>query len=247
MKKLIATTALALTLATPSFAQSTMTDAERTDFRAEVRAYLMENPEVLMEAIAVLEDRRTSDAAANDLEVLRVNADEIFNDPASWVGGNPDGDITVVEFMDYRCGYCKKAFEDVSELIKSDGNIRFVVKEFPILGEQSELAARFAVAVLQLEGAGAYEKIHNGLMVMRADVSIESLAAMGAELALSDVAAVMTHMTAPEVTSVIEANRALAERLDVNGTPTFVIDNTLVRGYVPLEGMRQIVEGQRKG
>ena len=247
MKKLIATTALALTLATPSFAQSTMTDPERTDFRAEVRAYLMENPEVLMEAIAVLEDRRTSDAAANDLEVLRVNADEIFNDPASWVGGNPDGDITVVEFMDYRCGYCKKAFEDVSELIKSDGNIRFVVKEFPILGEQSELAARFAVAVLQLEGAGAYEKIHNGLMVMRADVSIESLAAMGAELALSDVAAVMTHMTAPEVTSVIEANRALAERLDVNGTPTFVIDNTLVRGYVPLEGMRQIVEGQRKG
>jgi len=247
MKKLIATTALALTLATPSFAQSTMTDAERTDFRAEVRAYLMENPEALMEAIAVLEDRRTSDAAANDLEVLRVNADEIFNDPASWVGGNPDGDITVVEFMDYRCGYCKKAFEDVSELIKSDGNIRFVVKEFPILGEQSELAARFAVAVLQLEGAGAYEKIHNGLMVMRADVSIESLAAMGAELALSDVAAVMTHMTAPEVTSVIEANRALAERLDVNGTPTFVIDNTLVRGYVPLEGMRQIVEGQRKG
>jgi protein-disulfide isomerase len=247
MKKLIATTALALTLATPSFAQSTMTDAERTDFRAEVRAYLMENPEVLMEAIAVLEDRRTSDAAANDLEVLRVNADEIFNDPASWVGGNPDGDITVVEFMDYRCGYCKKAFEDVSELIKSDGNIRFVVKEFPILGEQSELAARFAVAVLQLEGAEAYEKIHNGLMVMRADVSIESLAAMGAELALSDVAAVMTHMTAPEVTSVIEANRALAERLDVNGTPTFVIDNTLVRGYVPLEGMRQIVEGQRKG
>ena len=247
MKKLIATTALALTLATPSFAQSTMTDPERTDFRAEVRAYLMENPEVLMEAIAVLEDRRTSDAAANDLEVLRVNADEIFNDPASWAGGNPDGDITVVEFMDYRCGYCKKAFEDVSELIKSDGNIRFVVKEFPILGEQSELAARFAVAVLQLEGAGAYEKIHNGLMVMRADVSIESLAAMGAELALSDVAAVMTHMTAPEVTSVIEANRALAERLDVNGTPTFVIDNTLVRGYVPLEGMRQIVEGQRKG
>ena len=247
MNKLIATTALALTLAAPAFAQSAMTDTERSDFRAEVRAYLMDNPEVLMEAIAVLEDRRTADAAASDIELLRVNADEIFNDPASWVGGNPDGDITVVEFMDYRCGYCKKAFDDVAQLIESDGNIRFVVKEFPILGEQSELASRFAVAVLQLEGAAAYEKIHNGLMVMRAEVTTETLAALAAELGLGNVEAVMARMSAPEVTTVIEANRALAARLDVNGTPTFVIYNTLVRGYVPLDGMRQIVENQRKG
>jgi protein-disulfide isomerase len=247
MKKLIATTALALALATPVFAQSSMTDAERTDFRAEVRAYLMENPEVLMEAIGVLEERRNSDAAANDIALLETNADEILNDPASWVGGNPDGDITVVEFMDYRCGYCKKAFEEVSELVESDGNIRFVVKEFPILGPQSELASRFAVAVLQVEGAEAYEKAHNGLMVMQGDVSDASLAALAAEIGLKDLAAITARMSAPEVTSVIEANRALAQRLDVNGTPTFVIDNTLVRGYVPLDGMRQIVDGQRKG
>jgi protein-disulfide isomerase len=247
MKKLIATTALALALATPVFAQSSMTDVERTDFRAEVRAYLMENPEVLMEAIGVLEERRNSDAAANDIALLETNADEILNDPASWVGGNPDGDITVVEFMDYRCGYCKKAFEEVSELVESDGNIRFVVKEFPILGPQSELASRFAVAVLQVEGAEAYEKAHNGLMVMQGDVSDASLAALAAEIGLKDLAAITARMSAPEVTSVIEANRALAQRLDVNGTPTFVIDNTLVRGYVPLDGMRQIVDGQRKG
>jgi protein-disulfide isomerase len=247
MKHLIATTALALALATPALAQSTMTDAARTDFRTEVRAYLMENPEVLMEAIAVLEDRRNSDAVAGDLEMLRVNADEIFNDPASWVGGNPDGDITLVEFMDYRCGYCKKAFEEVSELIKSDGNIRFVVKEFPILGEQSEMASRFAVATLQVAGADAYEAVHDALMVMRAEVSVETLTALGNDAGLADVAAVVARMNAPEVTAVIEANRALATRMDINGTPTFVIDQTLVRGYVPLDGMRQIVEGQRKG
>lgn len=246
MKKLIATTALALALASPALAQSKLTDAERSDFRAEVRAYLMENPEVLMEAIAVLEDRRNADAAANDIALLETNADEIFSDPASWVGGNPDGDITVVEFMDYRCGYCKKAFEDVAELITSDGNIRFVVKEFPILGPQSELASRFAVAVLQIEGADSYEKVHNALMVMKGDVTLESLSALGSEAGLADTAAVVAHMNAPEVSSVIDANRALAQRLDVNGTPTFVIDQTLVRGYVPLDGMRQIVAGQRK-
>jgi protein-disulfide isomerase len=251
MRKLFATTALAFALAPAlapaAFAQTALSDSERADFRAEVRAYLMENPEVLMEAIAVLEDRRTSDAIADDLTMLETNADEIFNDPASWVGGNPDGDITVVEFMDYRCGYCKKAFEDVSELIRSDGNIRFVVKEFPILGEQSELASRFAVAVLQLDGADAYEKTHDALMGMKGDVTAESLAALGADVGLQDVTAILARMTAPEVTSVIDANRALAQRLDVNGTPTFVIDKTLVRGYVPLEGMRQIVAGQREG
>ena len=247
MKKLMTTTALVLALATPVFAQSKMTDAERVDFRAEVRAYLMENPEVLMEAIGVLEERRTADAVADDLAMMETNADEIFRDPASWVGGNPDGDITLVEFMDYRCGYCKKAFEDVAELIKSDGNIRFVVKELPILGEQSDLTSRFAVATLQLEGAEAYEKVHNALMVMRGDATVDSLTALGAELGLADVAAVVARMSAPEVSSVIEANLALAQRLDVNGTPTFVIDKTLVRGYVPLDAMRQIVEGQRKG
>lgn len=247
MKHLIATTALAMALAAPAFAQSKLSDAERTDFRAEVRAYLMENPEVLMEAIGVLEDRRNADAVADDLAMMEANADEIFRDPASWVGGNLDGDITLVEFMDYRCGYCKKAFEDVAELIKSDGNIRFVVKELPILGEQSDLTSRFAVATLQLEGADAYEKVHNALMVMRGDATLDSLTALGTEQGLADVAAVVARMNAPEVSNVIEANLALAQRMDVNGTPTFVIDKTLVRGYVPLDAMRQIVEGQRKG
>jgi len=101
--------------------------------------------------------------------------------------------------------------------------------------------------VLQVEGAEAYEKAHDALMVMKGDVTADSLAALGAEVGLADTAAVMEGMVAPEVTSVIEANRALAQRLDINGTPTFVIDQTLVRGYVPLDGMRQIVDGQRKG
>lgn len=248
MNKLIATTALAMLIGTtPLASQTPLSDDERSAFRSEVRSYLLENPEVLMEAIAVLEERRAAEANASDETLLQVNADEIFNDPASWVGGNPDGDITIVEFMDYRCGYCKKAFEEVSQLITTDGNIRFIVKEFPILGEQSDLASRFAVAVLQVEGAETYSKAHDALMTMRGDVTTEVLTKMAQDFGFRDTAAVMARMTSEEVDAVIEANHALGSRLQINGTPTFIVQGTMLRGYVPLDGMRQVVAAERKG
>ena len=106
-----------------------------------MQAYLLENPEVLVEAMDVLNARQAAADAQNDATLVKTNADAIFNDPASWVGGNPEGDITLVEFTDYRCGYCRKAYDEVAELVKSDGNIRFIVKEFPILGEASLTSA----------------------------------------------------------------------------------------------------------
>ncbi|MDT8855889.1 DsbA family protein [Paracoccaceae bacterium Fryx2] len=240
--------AAALMLSGAAMAQDagSMTEAERTAFRAEVRAYLMENPEVLMEAIAVLEQRQQEDAVANDLALLETNADEILNDPNSWVGGNLDGDITLVEFVDYRCGYCRKAHDEVAELVKSDGNIRFVLKEYPILGEQSVLSSRFAIAVRQLAGDDAYARAHQALITFRGDVSTEALDRLAGELGL-DGKAILARMDSPEVTAVLDANQSLGGRLEINGTPTFIIDRTMVRGYVPLDGMRSIVEGQRKG
>lgn len=237
--------AAALTL-TPAHAQGTMTDADRAAFRAEVRAYLLENPEVILEAIEVLEDRRAADAAQADIDLLRTNAAEIFEDPASWVGGNLKGDITLVEFIDYRCGYCRRAWSETEELIATDGNIRRVIKEFPILGEQSDRSSRFAIATLQVAGPDAYKRAHDALIQLRGDATDRALRDLAVELGL-DADAIAARMQAPEVTAVIEANHALAQRLQINGTPTFVIDETLVRGYVPLDGMRQIVEGQRGG
>lgn len=245
--RLFAPAALTLAAALPAaaFDLSAMTDAERSSFRAEIRSYLMENPEVLMEAIGVLEQRQQDDALQADLQMLADNADAIFNDPASWVGGNPEGDITVVEFLDYRCGYCRKAYEDTEELVKSDGNIRFVVKEFPILGEQSLLSSQFAIATRMVAGDEAYKKAHDALMTLRGDATPEALAGLAADLGL-DAAAITAKMASSEVQAVIAANHALGTTLQINGTPSFVIDQTMVRGYVPLDGMRQIVEGQRK-
>jgi protein-disulfide isomerase len=238
--------ALALTalLATPAMAD--MTPEERAAFRDEVRAYLLENPEVIVEAMNELQARQDAQAAARDTELLAANREALVNDGVSWVGGNPNGDITIVEFMDYRCGYCRKASPEVEELVRTDGNIRFVLKEFPILGEESLLASQFAIAVQQLHGADAYKQAHDALMTLQADINTETLTNLAGDLGL-DPGPVMARMAAPEVRAVIEANHALGTAMEINGTPSFVMGDTLLRGYVPLEGMQQIIADERAG
>ena len=240
---LAAATALTA-LPAAAFDIEAMTDDERMAFRAEIREYLLENPEVLMEAIQVLEGREQDAAAAGDQELVAENADAIFEDGVSWVGGNPDGDVTIVEFMDYRCGYCKKAFPEVAELIESDGNIRFVVKEFPILGEESVLASRFAVAVQRVAGDDAYEAVHDRLMEGRAPVTEEALQTLAEDEGI-DWEAVAVEMQAPETDEVLAANHALAQSLGIQGTPTFVVGDRMIRGYMPVDAMRAVVDEVR--
>ncbi len=235
-------------VAFPAFAfdPAAMTDAERSAFQSEVRAYLMANPQVILDAVAVLDEQKAAAQAASDTGLVQANAAALFDDPGSWVGGNPDGDVTLVEFMDYRCGYCRKAHAEVAELVATDGNIRFIVKEYPILGDDSILASRFALAVRQIAGDDAYKTAHDALITMRAEVTPETLAQLATDMGL-DAKAVMTGMDAPEVMAALAANRDLGQTMNINGTPTFVIDGQLVRGYVPLDQMRQIVDAERQG
>ena len=226
-------------------AESTMTQAERDAFRNEVRAYLLDHPEVLIEAMDVLQSREENAALARDSQFIASNSAVIFANANDWVGGNPEGDITLVEFMDYRCGYCRKAYQEVEELVKTDGNIRFVLKEFPILGEESLLSSQFAIAVRMLYGDEAYKTAHDALIALRGEATMDSLSRLAQELG-HDPAAVTGKMGSDEVRAVITANHELATTLEINGTPTFVMEKTMVRGYVPLDGMRQIVEGQRQ-
>ena len=225
---------------------SAMTEAEREAFRTEVRAYLLDNPEVLTEAIGVLETRESQRLAEADRALVTENLDLIVNDGRSWVGGNPEGDVTVVEFMDYRCSYCRQAFQEIEDLVEGDGEIRFILKEFPILGPQSEMASRFAIAVQQIHGPDAYKDVHDALMVLQADIDEASLTRLAEALAL-DPAPIFERMEAPEVTEILDANYALAQSLGISGTPTFVMGDQLVRGYVPLEGMQAIIEAERAG
>ena len=240
---LIATTTLAGMA--PAGGLGEMTDGERQAFRAEVRQYLLDNPDVLIEAMDILQARQEQASANRDLKLLADNKAEIYQNPNDWVGGNPQGDITLVEFMDYRCGYCRKAFEETEELVKSDGNIRFVIKEYPILGEGSLVSSQFAIAVRMLHGDAAYKRAHDALITLKGDATLKAMAALAKDLGL-DPAPILAKMKTPEVLAIIEDNHQLAQTLEVNGTPTFILDRTMVRGYVPLEGMRQIVQGERK-
>jgi protein-disulfide isomerase len=140
------------------FDLQSMTPDQREAFGEAVRDYLMENPQVIMEAVAVLEQRESQQQAEADVALVNSNAEALFDDGFSWVGGNPDGDVTIVEFIDYRCGYCRRAHPEVEELVASDGNIRLIVKEFPILGEASLVSSRFAVATHLVAGDEAYSK-----------------------------------------------------------------------------------------
>lgn len=221
-----------------------MSDGERDAFRAEVRAYLLDNPEVLMEAIGVLEARQAQAEELRDEQLAALNADALFNDGFSYVGGNPDGDITIVEFIDYRCGFCRRAHPEVSELIETDGNIRIITKEFPILGEQSLLASQFAVATKIIAGDDAYKSVSDALIALRSDVSEASLTAL-AEAYDLDAEAIFAEMESDAVNQVLANNRALGDRMQITGTPTFVFGDQMVRGYVDLAQMRRIVEAER--
>jgi len=231
--------ALCLALATSASAQS-MTDAERDAFRNEVRAYLLENPEVIAEAIGILQSRQQLAEANADAQLAVTYQDALMNDPDSFVGGNPDGDITIIEFMDYRCGYCKKAYPEVAELIAGDGNIRYIIKEFPILGEASMLASQFAIAVKLTAGDDAYHNVHNTLMEFRGDITEPTLARLAENFGL-DVDATFAAMQGPDVAEIIGRNRTLGRDMAISGTPTFVVQTELVRGYIPFDQMAQIV------
>lgn len=247
MTRFLTSTALALTLALPAAALDlgSMTDAERSALHDEIRNYLLENPEVIMEAVAVLEQRQQQDQVSADQEMVSRNSDAIFNDDHSWVGGNPEGDITIVEFLDYRCGYCKRAFGEVKELLETDGNIRFIVKEFPILGEASVMASRFALATKLEAGDEAYESLHDALMAFNGDITEAALKRLATSFGL-DADAIAARMEDDEISEAIAKNHALASALQITGTPTFVMGDQMVRGYVPLEGMEQIVAELRK-
>ncbi|MEL7460873.1 MAG: DsbA family protein [Pseudomonadota bacterium] len=241
-------TAAFLLTALPAFAfdVTDMTDEERAAFQSEVRDYLVSNPEVMLEVIAALEAREAEMEAANDANMIAANAAAIYNDGHSWIGGNPEGDVTIVEFLDYRCGFCRRAHPVIDALVENDPNIRLVVKEFPILGEESVMASRFALAVKAVHGDDAYKRVHDALMELRAGVNDRTLAGI-AEAEGLDADALFAAMDGAEITEVINANRALAQAMAINGTPSFIVGDQLLRGFLPLEGMQAVVADARDG
>lgn len=221
-----------------------LSDTERAQFRNEIRAYLLENPEVLQEAIAVLEQRQVEAQMLADIARVEENLELLENDGFSYVGGNPDGDITIVEFLDYQCAYCKRAHPTVHQLLASDPNIRLVVKEFPILGPASTVSAAAALAVLEDHGPETYAEFSDKLMSFNGQLT-PSIVSRFAQDSGIDVEQMLARADSPEIKGRIDDTRALAASLDLTGTPSFIIGNSVQRGFLPLNVMQELVRQQR--
>lgn len=244
MKRMLiaALSALTLGLAAPAFAQN-LTSEDKAAIDTQIRAYILDNPEIIVEAMQVLEQRQERDKQAADRALLSRLSDEILNDGYSYVGGNPDGDVTVVEFLDYRCGYCKRAHEGVAALLEGDPGVRLIVKEFPILGPESTFAARIAMASKQ-QGDDIYKAVNDILMRHNGEMSQSEVMRLATE-AGADLEQLQKDADNPEIAEQIRRTYALARQLDINGTPGFIIGDEIVRGFVPYDALRELVEDAR--
>ena len=212
----------------------------------EIRDYLLSNPEILLEMLELIEERRNLAKEDRDRQLFAVHQDQITDDGISYVGGNPEGDVTLVEFLDYRCGYCRRAHSEVASLLKDDGNIRWIVKEFPILGPESVFAAKMAVGTLLSLGDDAYEALHDTLMTYSGPINSATLDEIAGRSGL-DPLVVEAAMKDPKVASHIRAVSELGRVLEVRGTPTFIVGETFIRGYVPKADLQRVVDATRLG
>jgi protein-disulfide isomerase len=204
---------------------------------ATVRETLRANPEIVLEALQALQTRRADAKLEQQRAAIATNRAALLDDPNSFVAGNPQGDVTVVEFFDYRCPYCRKSLVTVRDLLESDPNVRLVYKEFPILGPQSVIAARVAVAARK---DPRYEALHDALMTAPSPLDEEASLQIAAKLGF-DRNALAAAMKAPEIDAILKANHALAASLGIAGTPAFVVGDTLVPGAVPLADLKSLV------
>jgi protein-disulfide isomerase len=236
---------LALPAALPAQAQSFSAD-QREEIGHIVKDYLVAHPEVIQDVMAELEKRQQSAEAEKHRAAVVENKATIFTSPHQVVLGNPQGNVTMVEFFDYNCGFCKRALGDMLDLIKSDSNLKFVLKEFPVLGEGSVEAARVAVAARMQDTTGKkYIEFHQKLLGSRGAADKMRALAVAKEVGF-DMARIEKDMGSDEVKKTIEENMKLAEALGVIGTPNYVVGEEVVRGAVGIDALRAKINAERK-
>jgi protein-disulfide isomerase len=204
-------------------------DGQRKEMESIIKDYLMANPELLREMGQLLEQKEKLAENEQRKGALVSNAEQIFRDKTDYVAGNPKGNVTMVEFFDYNCGWCKKGFPEVLSMIESDKDLRFVLKEFPIFGEDSEYAARAAIAAIK---QGKYWDLHMAMFQHEGKLAKDSVDEIAAGLGLN-IEQLKKDMDDPATAEILVRNRNLAQSLAINGTPAFIIDDRLVPGYLP--------------
>ncbi|HEY6979363.1 DsbA family protein [Reyranella sp.] len=217
--------------------------ADQAAFGKSIHDYLVAHPEVLVEAMEALEHRQNSERDAAAQKAIRQYAKELTSDPDSPVSGNPNGDVTVVEFSDYQCPYCKRAFPAVKSVVAADGKVKLVHKDLPILGEASRIAA---LAALAANNQHKHDAFHDALMSFNGKLDRDRILEIASSVGI-DVAQLQKDMEDPKLADILRRNAALAKALDVRGTPAFVVGNQFVPGAVDADTLKQLIEEARKG
>jgi protein-disulfide isomerase len=237
--------ALAFVLAPAAYAEEALTPAQKKAVEATIENYLIAHPEVIVQALQRMQQREKQSKENQVMGYLSSNGDRVRNDPNSFVGGNPDGDVTLVEFFDYRCGYCKKFHPVLEELLKTDKNLRVVYKEFPILGPESQLASQAAIAAL-IQDPKLYLPFHVALMEARGSLTQPRILDIAEEIGL-DLGRLKGNLQAKKIKEVVANNYDLAQNLGITGTPGFIIGDKIIPGYVNAEQMRSLIAEARTG
>ena len=222
-----------------------LTDKDRPEIEAIVRDYLLKNPEVLRDALEVMEKRQSQEDQNKQRQAISSNAKLIFESTRGPSFGNPQGDVTLVEFFDYNCGYCKRAMQDVMQLTKDDPKLKVVFKEFPVLGPGSVEAAKVAVAVRMQDKGGKYIEFHRRLLGSRGEANKERALAAAKDAGF-DMARIEKDLQSPEIADTLKESARLAESLGLNGTPTFVIADELVIGAQGYDALKGKIDAARK-
>lgn len=210
---------------------------------AAIERYIRAHPEVIEQSLQALEAKREMELKERQKVALKTKQDELLRDPTSPVSGNPKGEITLIEFYDYRCGFCKKSASAVTELQKVDPRVRVVYKDFPILGEPSVLAAKAALAS---QAQGKHQAFHEALLASHGDMTKGEILKIAATVGL-DAKRLETDMAHPQWQAVIAKNRVLARELGLSGTPGFIVGNELVPGWLDLNGLRELIARAGQG
>jgi protein-disulfide isomerase len=235
---------LAFGAALPAAAQG-FSDAQRSEIERIIKNYLLQHPEILQDVMNELEKKQQAADAEKHKTAVKDNAQLLFSSPRQVTLGNLQGDVTLVEFFDYNCGYCKRALADLMGIMKADPKLKIVLKEFPVLGPTSVEAAQVATAVRMQDRTGKkYLEFHQKLLSGRGQVDRARAMAAAKEVGL-DMARLEKDMASEEIRASLEESMQLADKLGLNGTPSYVIGPNVVVGAVGLEALKEKVESAR--
>ena len=213
------------------------TALSRAEIEKIVREYILQHPEVLMESVQSHRERERVEAQKRSKDAVAANRRELFDNAASPVAGTAEAEVTIVQFFDYKCGYCRRVSPTLSTLLEKHKNVRMIYKELPILGPDSHMASRAALAA---QKQGAYAALHKELMTLNGPITPEAIEGAGKKLGL-DVAKLKADMGSKEVESALMRNQQLANAIGVQSTPSFVIGGELISGAMDLAGFEQLI------